>query len=274
MAKTIITIDDELLDYIKADAAKERRSMAGQICKLIELSRECGGYESLVKRLAVQDAKGSVKEGSETRSRRRTKPQEITWGNYFVDGDCAAILYNKDDDKALIIKSNNPKGDANRAIGLLKSGKFPIQDVQEDYSSKCCKFEVLSGFGNTINEVRNNCDAAEFYGDVYDCMGDVDGTRIEQPGNNIRPDDNVAANPSSPVNPPTTQEILAIDWDALEPEDALKQYLGACDNPELREVAEKYIRQAYAPSDGITYNSILDDDVIPIIERFHKKCSK
>lgn len=275
MAKTIITIDDGLLDYIKSDAAKERRSMAGQICKLIELSREHGGYEGLVKRLDVQDAKESAKDAPATRGRKRTKPQKITWDNCRGGSDCAAILYNADDDKALIVKTNKPERDIVIIEQMLKSGKFPIADVQEDYSGKCCKFEVLSGFGDTVEEVRSNCDAAEFYGEVYDCMGDADNPVIEQPDNSTQSaDQDAVVDSPGAVNPPTTQEILRINWDSLETEDALKQYLSACDNADLREVAEKYIQQVYAPSDGVTYNTIFDDDVLPIMDRFRRKYRK
>lgn len=62
MKKTLISVDDELIEFIKKDAEKERRSMSGQICMLIELCKQNGGYSTIVEKLNTYDLLVSARE--------------------------------------------------------------------------------------------------------------------------------------------------------------------------------------------------------------------
>lgn len=267
MAKIPVKIDEDIMDFIKSDAAKDYRSVAGQVNALLDLCRQAGGYRELLKAInAVDLQKEQLSSRTETRGRKRTRPQEIKW---HTNGgcDCAVILHNVDDDKALVVKTNDFTNDVKSVISQLKSGKFPVAEVQADYSDKCCKFEVLSGFGDTIEEVRSNCDVSEFYEDMYDCGG---GDIPEEFGRT----EAVPQAANSTSNVPALADVLAIPWDTMSHQQTLRQYMTICKNPEVREIAEAYIDEQFAPEDEVVPETIFAEDAAIIMDRFRRKYRK
>jgi len=267
MAKIPVKIDEDIMDFIKTDAAKNYRSVAGQVNAVLDLCRQAGGYMELlrlIQRAETVTEQTATKVGS--RGRKRTRPQKIDWSGLRGGCECAVILHNIDDDKALIVRTDDFFNDISWVVEQLRSGRFSRSDVQADYSDKCCKFAVLSGFGETIEEVKNNCEASEFYDGIYDCTGSAKVSKDSQP--------QATDLPETDQSIPTVTDVLSIDWDTMHHQQTLRKYLTICKNPEVREIAEAYIDEQFSPEDEIEPETIFAEDAAIIMDRFCRKYRK
>lgn len=267
MAKIPVKIDEDIMEFIKTDAKQNYRSVAGQVNAVLDLCRQAGGYMELLRLMQrAEIVTEQTATRTETRGRKRTRPQKIDWSGLRGGCECAVILYNIDDDKALIVKTDDFFNDTNWIVEQLRLGRFSRSDIQADYSEKCCKFAVLSGHGETIEEVRRNCVASEFYDGIYDCTTSAKVSKDSQP--------QATELPETDHSIPTVTDVLSIDWDTMHHQQTLRKYLTICKNPEVREIAEAYIDEQFAPEDEIEPETVFAEDAAVIMDRFCRKYRK
>lgn len=47
MGKILVTLDDDLIDFLRRDASHDDRKTSAQLSVILKLTRQCGGYEHL-----------------------------------------------------------------------------------------------------------------------------------------------------------------------------------------------------------------------------------
>lgn len=153
MGKHLFTVDDDLLEFLKNDAKRCRRSMSAQVCTLLELCRKYNGYDGLVEKLIVNSIKNTQKEISAAPIRKR-KPGSIAVEPHEIPG-CALILYNKTKKIGLAVKISDYKTASEYIKEALENGSFIDAETQDSYFSGD-SFRVYDAIGENMEEVINN----------------------------------------------------------------------------------------------------------------------
>ena len=298
MKKTLLTIDDDLLDFLRSDAAKERRSMSAQICVLLELCKKCGGYSGLIEKVTINNLQPEASGKGPAKPIGRPRKPGIITEEFSGLSLCALKLYNKRKKKGLIIKyGNNYRKAAKYIRESLETGTFPREDVQRDFTEDCDSFVIRDAVGDTMDDVFKNCEnqGCVLYDGWLDLGDELDGSEtVNSSGNKSGQRDQRKAgvseshtakpqntNKSAPNNQSeqdaspdrnsskrqkTLDEIMSVEWDDVSVDDAKAEFKKVCSNVEVKDAARRYISECYPDNPKMRLSSLKASDILNIMQ--------
>ena len=272
MKKTLLTIEPEILDFLKADAERERRTMSAQVCVLLELCQKYGGYSALVEKLTLngqaQEAQTVQPKPAATRKTGRPKkPGTITIAAPIVSS-LYLVVINKRTKKRLIVYAPDYAAVSEYIKDALNAGDFEYEDIQREYTDNRDSFIIQPAGGDSPDHVR------EIYADVdfYDGWLDLSGI-----GEDIPDDGQSAQNP--PEEPPkkqrtrraTLKQFMAVEWDDVQPGQVKQLYKKVASNKEVQEAVQKYIKDSLPSFYNPDPEQLEDGELLNVLQELQQE---
>ena len=283
MKKTLVVIDEGLLEFLKQDAKKEHRTMSGQLCALLELCRSHGGYSEMAHKININDMEDTQPKAdtatpapapTPTTSRRVGRPRKpgtVKIATKTIPGSYLFAV-NKRTGKHLVVYAPDYSASAVYIKSSLETGTFERQDVQDDFTENHDSFTIQAAEGDDLQSLYGIYEDQEFYEGWLDLshIGSPeaeDGQDEEEPG---------------PVEEPKKQNLtinafMDIKWDEVQPNMVRKLYDNFADTPEVKRAVRAYLKSLGDEEPGFlhgTADNITNEELLDVMQTLQQKLRK
>lgn len=279
MKKTLLTIEPEILDFLKADAEKERRTMSAQVCALLELCQKYGGYSALVEKLTVnrlvQESRTAEQDPTTQKNQsasgrkpgRPKKPGTITIAAPMISS-LYLVVINKRTKKRLIVYAPDYAAVSEYIKDALDAGNFEHEDIQREYTDNRDSFIIQPAGGDSPDHVR------EIYADVEFYDGWMDLSGIGEPA-----EDGGQSAQNPPEESPrkqrtrraTLKQFMAVEWDDVQPDQVKQLYKKVASNKEVEAAVQKYIKDSLPSFYNPDPKQLEDGELLNILQELQQE---